>query len=50
MSELQGSDKSAAFKGLIVTAILLFALAFTIVKLTNHKYAGSAEARPGSTK
>jgi hypothetical protein len=50
MSELQGSDKSAAFKGLIVTALLLFALAFSIVKLTNLKYANLKEASPGATK
>lgn len=50
MSELQGSDKSAAFKGLVVTALLLFALAFSIVKLTNQKYANLKEAGPAATK
>lgn len=40
MSELQPSDKRSAFLGLVVTAILLFTMAFTIVKLTNAKYAG----------
>lgn len=38
-------DKRAAFIGLIVTAALLFTMAFTIVKLTNAKFAGhKAEA------
>jgi hypothetical protein len=48
MSELHGSDKRAAFTGLIVTATLLFLMAFTIVKLTNSAYSnkeGAAETR-----
>ena len=32
-------DKRAAFTGLIVTAVALFIIAFTIVKLTNAKFA-----------
>jgi hypothetical protein len=40
MSELEPSDKRTAFVGMIVTTILLFVFAFTIVKLTNAKYAG----------
>ena len=45
-----GSDKGAAFTGLIVTAILIFALCFTIVKLTNAKFdAHAAEAKAGQT-
>jgi hypothetical protein len=31
-------DKKAAFAGLLVTALLLFGMAFTIVKLTNAKF------------
>jgi hypothetical protein len=44
MSELHGSDKRAAFTGLIVTAALLFLMAFTIVKLTNSAYANKESA------
>jgi hypothetical protein len=31
-------DKKAAFIGMFVTALLLFAMSFTIVKLTNAKF------------
>ena len=44
MSESHGSDKRAAFTGLIVTATLLFLMAFTIVKLTNGAYAKEGTA------
>ena len=44
MSELQPPDKRAAFIGLIVTAILLFVVAFSIVQLTNSHYAGEKAA------
>ena len=37
---LHSGDKRAAFIGMIVTAALLFIMAFTIVKLTNASYAG----------
>lgn len=41
-------DRKAAFTGLIVGAIALVAICFTIVQLTNRKFAGhekpSAEA------
>ena len=40
MSELEPGDKRAAIIGMIVTAVALFVLAFTIVQLTNAKYAG----------
>jgi hypothetical protein len=40
MSEHQPSDKKAAYIGLVVTAVLLFLMSFTIVQLTNHEYAG----------
>ncbi len=33
-------DKSAAMIGMVVTAALLVIMSFTIVKLTNAKYAG----------
>ena len=35
---LHHGDKKAAFIGMIVTALLLFAMSFTIVKLTNAKF------------
>ena len=41
---LHPEDKSAAFIGLIVTAVLLVAMSFTIVMLTNRKYAGETKA------
>ena len=44
MSELQPTDKRAAFIGLIVTAVLLFVVAFSIVQLTNASYAGEKAA------
>jgi len=43
-------DKSAAFIGLIVTAALLFIMAFTIVTLTNKKYAGERGTTATETK
>lgn len=39
-----GSDKGAAFTGLIVTALALFVICFTVVQLTNAKFAGHGEA------
>ena len=51
MAHHHGSDKGAAFVGMIVTTALLFIMAFTIVKLTNAKFAGhAAEAKAGQTK
>ena len=51
MAHHHGSDKGAAFVGMIVTTALLFIMAFTIVKLTNAKFAGhKAEAKAGETK
>ena len=48
---LYAGDKRAAFVGMIVTAALLFIMAFTIVKLTNAKFAGhKAEGKAGETK
>ncbi len=44
MSELQSGDKRTAFVGMIVTSVILFLFAFTIVKLTNAKYAGESHA------
>ena len=40
MSELQPGDKRSAVIGMIVTAVALFIFAFTIVQLTNAKFAG----------
>jgi hypothetical protein len=48
---LHAGDKSAAFIGMIVTAGLLFAMAFGIVKATNAKFeAHKAEAKAGAPK
>jgi hypothetical protein len=35
---LHPADKKAAFVGMLVTALLLFTMSFTIVKLTNRKF------------
>ena len=35
---LHSGDKRAAFIGMIVTALLIFVMCFTIVKLTNAKF------------
>ncbi len=43
------SDRSAAYRGLILGAIAIAVLVFSIVKLTNAKYAGEAPAKTGST-
>ena len=37
---LYAGDKRASFVGMVVTTVLLFIMAFTIVKLTNAKFAG----------
>lgn len=37
---LEASDKPAAFRGLIITALLLLGMVLAIVKLTNAKFAG----------
>ena len=50
MSHSNGSDKRAAFTGLIVTAVLLFLMSFTIVKLTNRSYASREGAAAEATK
>ena len=48
---LYHGDKKAAFIGMIVTALLLFTMSFTIVKLTNAKFAREkAEAKAGEKK
>ena len=39
-----GSDRTAAFVGLIVGVIVLFGVMRTIVSLTNSKYAGEKPA------
>ena len=43
------SDRSAAYRGLILGAIAIALLVVTIVKLTNAKYASEAPAKTGST-
>jgi len=43
------ADARAAFMGLILGAIVLLGILYTIVRLTNAKYAGHAEA-PAATR
>ena len=43
MSAPQPGDKSAAFTGLILGAITIFVIVFSIVRITNAKYAGHGE-------
>ena len=50
MSEHHGSDKGAAFRGLIVTAILLFIMSLSIVQLTHRHYMSKEGAEAGKTK
>lgn len=40
----EGTDMKAAFTGLIVGAIVIFIILFTVVKLTNAKYANEKPA------
>lgn len=44
----RSSDLSAALTGLIVGAVALFIIVFTIVKLTNSSYAGEHVAAPAA--
>jgi hypothetical protein len=50
MSTPQPNDKPAAFRGLIVTAILLFVMAYAIVLWTNSRFAGHSEAAPAAQR
>jgi hypothetical protein len=52
MSAPQPGDKAAAFKGLIVTTVLLVIMAYGIVLLTNRKFAGhgAESAAPAAQK
>lgn len=50
MSDSHPTDKSAAFRGLIITSILLFLVVTSIVKLTNMKYAGHEAGAVEATK
>jgi hypothetical protein len=49
MSHSHESDRSAAYRGLILGAIAIAVLVFSIVKLTNAMYAKEAPAKTGST-
>ena len=40
MAAHKGTDTRAAFTGLILGTVVIFALMFGIVKLTNARYAG----------
>lgn len=44
----EGTDMKAAFTGLIVGAIAVFIILFTVVKLTNAKYAHEKPAAEAS--
>lgn len=47
----QPSDRSAAVTGLVVGAVLVFAILFTVVKVTNASFAGEkAEGAAEATK
>ena len=50
MSQQQshGSDRAAAYRGLILGAIVIGVLLFTIVRLTNAHYAAEAPAKTSS--
>ncbi len=50
MSQSHGTDKKAALTGLVVTAVLLFLMAFTIVELTNKMYAGEKAEHASESK
>ena len=52
MSASQQTDKSAGFTGLILGAIAIFVILFSIVRITNAHYAGEAKepAAAGATK
>jgi hypothetical protein len=43
MSDSQQTDKSAGFTGLILGAIAIFVILFSIVRLTNAHYASEAK-------
>jgi hypothetical protein len=47
---MQHNDKPAAFTGLIVTAVLLFVMAYGIVMWTNTKFASHSPAAAGEAK
>ncbi|MBL8961032.1 MAG: hypothetical protein JNJ98_14350 [Gemmatimonadetes bacterium] len=44
------NDKPAAFKGLIITALLLFVMSYGIVMWTNAKFASHSAAPAGAAK
>jgi hypothetical protein len=50
MSALHPTDKRAAITGLIITAVSLFVICFTIVQLTNMKFANSEHGAAAETK
>jgi hypothetical protein len=50
MPGLHQSDKRSAMIGLIVTAVSLFIICFTIVQLTNMKFANAEHAPAAETK
>ncbi len=48
MSASQQTDKSAGFTGLILGAIAIFVILFSIVRLTNAHYASEAKETPAT--
>ena len=49
MSHSHESDRAAAYRGLILGAIIIGVLLVTIVKLTNSMYKSEAPAKTSST-
>lgn len=49
-SNLQPEDKRAAMTGMVITAVSLFIMAFTIVLLTNRKFAGKEHEKAATTQ
>jgi hypothetical protein len=50
MSGLHPSDKRSAMTGLVITAVSLFIICFTIVQLTNMKFANAEHATPAAER
>ncbi len=49
MSAPKPGDKPAGYLGLIVGAVVIFTILFSIVKMTNAKFARAEGARPAAT-
>ena len=49
MSGPQPGDKAAAFKGMIVTAVLLFVMSYAIVIVKNRQFASHEKTTPAQS-